>query len=324
MFADLPRWFGNPSQIFVTSKFALDNFIKTFNGKLPCFISTYRFPTRQTPIVDMSVFDIDSKFNLRIPYRDTKKLKEFCDKTDIPYVIDFSGGKGFHFFLITKPEEGSEEVRDKLYSIQLGIVNHLGIQAIDLPTIGRLRWLIRIPGTKYIRFDKKGKKMNNDNYCRYIPAEDFEQGLHHILTLVKEPGVMPKRPKATFSMDEVIEKIPKFKMKHRFSGNDNLELMQSAGSVMTPSACAVGLPCLQEIAKQTHPNHFDRIELVAWLKVQNYRDIAICGFIKSLKWTDYNYKDTITNVASIKARFPKCSYLRDRYPEACKNCGLRR
>jgi len=326
MFTDLPRWFGNPSQIYVTNKIALDNFINAFNGKAPCFISTYKFPTRNTPIVDMAVFDIDSKLGLRIPYKDTKKLKDFCDQKDIPYVIDFSGGKGFHFFLITKPEMGSSEVKDKLYSIQLSLVNHLNIQAIDLPTIGRLRWLIRLPTTKYIRFNKKGKKMeivNNDLYCRHIPSKDFDMGIDHILELVKEPGSIPKRPNATLSMDEVIEKIPKFQMKHRFNGNDNLEIMHSAGGVLTPAVCAVGLPCLQKIAMQKHPNHFERIELVSWLKVQGYRDMAIVAFIKNLKWTDYNYKDTANNVASVKPRFPKCSWLRERYPDACKNCSLR-
>jgi len=328
MFTDLPRWFGNPSQVYVTQKKALDNLIKTFNGKTPVFVSTYRFPTRNKPIVDMAVFDVDSKLSLRIPYKDTKKLKDFCDSKDIPYVIDFSGGKGFHFFLITKPEDGSEEVRDKLYSIQLSLVHNLKIHAIDIPTIGRLRWLIRYPGSRYIRINKeKGKKMeiiNNSLYCRYIPANDFENGLEHILEMAKTPGEYPKKPKATLSMDEIIDKIPKFEMKHRYNGNDNLELLKSASNIAVPTIRAVGLPCLQQIANQKHPSHLERVELVAWLKAIGYRDTAIIAFIKNLKWTDYNYKDTATNVSAVKPRYPKCTWLRDRYPELCNNCSLRR
>jgi len=329
MFRDLPRYFGNPSQIYVNNEAALENFIRVFNGKAPCFISTYRFITRNQPIVDMAVFDVDSKVSLRIPYRDTAKLKRFCDKNNIPYVIDFSGGKGFHFFMITKPENGNPNIKDKLYSIQLGIINHLGIQAMDLPTIGRLRWLIRIPTTRYVRFKRdKNKKVvdiiNNGLHCRYIPPDDFEKGLDHILKLAESPGEIPKRPKATLSMDEIIEKIPKFKMKHRFNGNDHLELMQSSKNVLIPTLPAVGLPCLKEIALQRHPSHQERIELVAWLKAMGYRDVGIVGFIKKLKWTDYNYKDTISNVASVKPRYPKCTWLRDRFPDLCKNCSLRR
>jgi hypothetical protein len=328
MLTDLPRWFGSPAQIYVENKKVFDNLINAFNGKRPIFVSTFKFPTRNVPIVDCAVFDIDSKLSLRIPYNDTKKLKDFCESKDIPYVIQFSGGKGFHFFLITKPEEGSEKVKDKLYSIQLSLVQSLKIHAIDLPTVGRLRWLIRLPSCKYIRINKDKNNgisiVNNGLYCRYLPPKDFDKGLNHILKLAETPGIIPKRPKATYSMDEIIEKIPEFKMKHKFNNNDALEIMQSSGSVMVPTTCAIGLPCLKEIASQKHPTHFDRVELVAWLKMMGYRDIAINGYLKSLKWTDYNYRDTATNVASIKPRFPKCSYLRGRYDDLCNGCSLRR
>jgi len=328
MFTDLPRYFGNPSQVYVTNKAALDNFLKVFNGKTPCFISTYRFPSREQSIVDMAVFDIDSRVSLRIPYKDTKKLKDFCDSKDISYVIDFSGGKGFHFFLLTTPEKGSEKVRDKLYSIQLSLIHNLKIQAMDLPTIGRLRWLIRIPTTRYVRIEKeKGKKMkitNNGLYCRYIPPDDFDKGINHILELAKEPGTYPRRPKTDLSLDDIIDKIPKFEMKHRYNGNDSLELMQSANNTLIPTVCAIGLPCLQKIAELKHPTHFERVELVAWLKAMGYRDVAIVGFIKSLKWTDYNFKDTSNNVASVRGRYPKCTWLRERYPDLCDKCSLKK
>jgi len=327
MFTDLPRWFGTPAQVYVTNKDALNNLIKFFNGKSPVFVSTYKFPTRDIPIVNSCIFDIDSKLSLRIPYKDTKKLKDFCDKYDIPYIIDFSGGKGFHFFLITKPEEGTPEVKDKLYSIQLSLVNYLNIHAIDLPTIGRLRWLIRLPTTRYIRFINKGNKMekiNNDLYCRYIPGYEFDKGLNNVLRLAQDPGIIPKQPPATLTMDEIIDKIPKFQMKHRYNGNDQLEIMQSSGKILVPSTCAVGLPCLQKIAQSKHPTHYERIELTAWLKIMGYRDIAITAYIKSLKWTDFSYKETAANVASIKPRYPKCSWLKERYPDMCTNCSLRR
>jgi len=325
MLTDLPRFFGNPQQIYVTTKFTYDRFIETFNGKTPCFISTYRFPTMLTPIVDLAIFDIDSKLNLRYPYRDTKALKDFCDKNDIPYVIDFSGGKGFHFFMITKPEEGNEQVKDKLYSIQLSLINNLGITSMDLPTIGRLRWLIRIPCSKYVRIDKKTKKKEvNGLYCRNLTGDEFEKGLDYILKLAKEPGITPKRPPAKQTLDDIINLIPKFQLKHRYNGFDNLEIMQSAQSTLTPTLCAVGLPCLQMIAKQKHPSHFERVELVAWLKFQGYRDTNIIGFIKSLGWNKFDLKDTTTNVLSIKPRLPKCSWLGTVFPEECKNCSFKK
>jgi len=326
MFTDLPRYFGIPSQIYVTNKLALENFLKMFNGKTPCFISTYRFPEPEKPVVDMAVFDIDSKVSLTLPYKDIKKLKKWCDKNDLKYVIDFSGGKGFHFFLLFKPIEGTQEIKDKLYSLQYSLINYLDINSIDLPTIGRLRWLIRMPTTQYVRYErkkKKVKKIKNGNFCRTISPNDFDKGLDYILKLAKEPGELPKRPSVKYSIDDIINLIPNYKLQHRYNSNDYLEFLNREG-ILTPTIDAVGLPCLKRIAQDSHPCHQARIELVAWLKVMGYRDIAINAFIKSLKWRDYNYKITAANVASIKPRFPKCSWLREQYPDICKDCSLKR
>jgi len=318
MFKEIPRWVGFPNQVYVTSDFARDSLVSKFNGKTPCFMSTFVFPTKQTMIVDRATFDIDSKLSLRIPYNDTKKLKGFAEKNDIPHIEIFSGGKGFHFYIFFKPEEGNEETKSKLYSMQDSIVRHLKVEAIDRPTIGRLHWLIRIPTTIYVN----GKGEKNGNYCRYIEPEEFDKGLDHILKIVKEPGELPKKPNAKQSMDEICELIPNYKERKVFDGiQTDFDLEQ--GGILTPRICALGVPCLQADIIDNEPSELVRMEATCFLKFLGYRDISIIAFYKTLKWRDWDYRKTEYKVGKMKPRFPDCKKLRAMLTDKhCEKCSL--
>jgi hypothetical protein len=325
MFTELPRYIGFPNQVYCEKKFAFDNFIKLFNGKAPLMVSTYQFKDRLTPIIDNMVFDIDSYFGMRIPYKNVQNLKAFCDKNNIPYIINFSGGKGFHFFMIIKDiipkEEEKQIIKDKIYSCQEAIVKHCTVEAIDYPTMGRLHFLIRYPTSVYIRMHQ-GKPEGNGFYCRNIPSEDFEKGLKHIAKIAQEPGDIPKKPKATKSLDDIISLLPGYKFYKRTNGKDIISIARTG--MVCPTIDAVGLPCLKEIATSTHPKHRERIELVSFLKFMGYSDIAINAFIKKLKWLDYKYAVTAYQVSTVRPRYPDCKYLKLAYNELCDKCTLKR
>jgi len=318
MFRELNRWLGFPNQIYVTSSFARDRLIEKFNGKTPCFISNFVFPTKQQMIVDRATFDIDSKFNLRIPYKDTRNLKKFAEKHKIPYRIIFSGAKGFHFYIFFKPEEGNELIKTKLLSLQQSLVEHLKIQAIDAPTMGRLRWLIRIPTTVYVN----GKLEKNGNYCRYIKPEEFDKGLKYIFKLVKEPGELPEKPKPKHTIDEICDLIPNYQERKAFNGTQ-IDFDLEQGAILTPTIPAIGVPCLQHYIKTKEPSELIRMETTCFLKFLGYRDISIIAFFKSLKWRDWNYGKTEYKVQQMKPRFPDCKKIKatisDKY---CKECTL--
>ena len=316
MFNELPRWIGFPNQVYVNSEFARNNLINKFNGKTPCFMSTFVFPTKQQMVVDRATFDIDSKLNLRIPYKDAKKLKYFAEKNDIPYRIVFSGGKGFHFYMFFKPEEGDEDIKSKLYSMQLCLVRHLKMQAIDIPKIGQLRCLIRIPTTVYV--NSSGEK--NGNYCRYISPEEFNMGLNYIIGIAKTPGVLPEKPEPKHTLDELCEMIPNFKRRHGFNGN-GVDFDLTQGGILTPTLEAIGVPCLQRHINDQEPSELVRLETTCFLKFLGYRDLSIIGFYKSLKWMDWNYRKTQYKVAQVKPRYPNCKMLRATLGEDdCKDC----
>ena len=286
----------------------------------------------KTPVVDNLFFDIDSYFSIRIPYRNSKKLVDFFEKRHIPTIINFSGGKGFHVFAIFKSqkvetEKSKQTMKNLMYSVQKYVTNQIGIEAYDDPTLGRLHFLVRYPTSKYIRPDDSGQLEWNNNYCRHIPKDDFEKGLKHISKLVKEPGIVPRKPKSTTTLQEFASTLPKFKVIERNNGvSPTLNIHSFMGKrqgMVVPTIAGLGVPCLKEIALHKHPSHFERIELVAWLKYMGYTDNTINAFIKQLNWLDYKYKTTSYQISKIRARLPSCNKLRDwGYENHCKNCTL--
>jgi len=329
MFTELPRYLGFPNQVYVEKPFSFKRFEEIFKNKLPFFVSTYQFKDKNTPIIDNMFFDIDSYFSLRIPYVNTRMLKNFCEEHNLPYVIVFSGGKGFHFYIRFKPiipknTEQKNEIRNLIYSLQLRIAKDIGIEAYDEPTFGRIRFLCRYPTSKYIRRDENtGDIYENGYYCRYISPNEFDKGLKHIVKVVKNPGKIPKPKPTNVSLYGIKEIFKDLVIKHRQDGIAENLLVQRAGSVV-PNITAIGVPCLKKIARNKHPTHFERIELVAFLKLLGYTDSAINAFIRDLNWRDYNYATTSYQVRTVNARYPKCSFLRKAYGDLCKDCSLMR
>lgn len=329
MFKEVPRYVGFPNQCWVETKFAFDSFEKTFKNKVPFFVSTFRYKDKETPVIDNLLFDIDSYFSLRIPYRNIKLLKDFCYKRDIPYIIDFSGGKGFHFFMLLKPmvaisEKTKDNLRDIMYSTQLRIAKDTGIEAFDEPTFGRLRFLVRYPTSKYIRQNEDtGAYETNELYCRNLTDEEFDAGLKKIIKTVAEPGEVPNAPKSDITLQSIVDGFKDFKIKHRENSKVEMMKLTRAGSTV-PTVAAIGVPCLQELAKHSHPTHYERVELVAFLKFLGYTDLAINAFIRKQNWTRYKSAVTSYQVSTIKPRYPKCEFLKKSYKHLCSKCSLRK
>ena len=328
MFKEMARYVGFPNQLYCESSFAFDNFEKMFKDKVPFFVSTYRFLDKKTPVVDSLYFDIDSYFSIRMPYKNIKNLRNYLRDRDIPTVINFSGGKGFHLYAIFKPEipktdAEKAKLKDLLYSVQMRIAEDCGTEAFDEPTFARLHMLCRYPTSKYMRADEEtGKLESNGFYCRYLTDEEFDAGLKKISKLAQEPGIVPRKPRATMTFKEFADTFKNFKMKHREESNGDLKLIIERQGENVPSVESIGVPCLQQIATKTDPTHFERMELVAFLKHLGYTDLSINAFIKQLCWRDYKYSVTSYQIRHIKPRLPKCSFLKKTYGDDCKRCTL--
>jgi len=329
MFNETPRFVGFPNQLWVETKFAFDNFERMFKNKVPYFVSPFRYKRKGVPIVDNLLFDIDSYFSIRMPWRNVKKLSDWCYKRDIPVIQNFSGGKGFHAFILFKPvplytPRDKVDVSNLMYSIQMRLSKELGLEAFDSPTYGRIRFLIRYPTSKYIRANEEtGKLEENGMYCRYLTNDEFDKGCKHISKLVKEPGIVPQPLKSDISLLQISHHFKNFKIIPRKADNQIKLKIKRLGNTV-PNVPALGLPCLQAIATNTHPTHFERVELVAWLKHLQYTDIAINAFIKNRNWTRYRPGITSYQIRSVKPRPVKCSFLEKSYGHLCKNCSFKR
>jgi len=334
MFTEVPRYVGFPNQVYCEKEFAFKRFEQLFKNKLPFFVSTFQFKGKDTPIVDNLYFDIDSYFSVRIPWRNVRLIKDWCYRRDIPYVINFSGGKGFHFYLMIKSEipktdKEKDKLRTLMYSVQMRIAKETKIEAYDEPTFARLRFLTRYPTSLYIREDEDtGVFSSGQLYCHNLDDELFDSGLKKIIRAVREPGVLPNSPKSDISLQDIADFFKDFKLIERSDkvGSDGFSerlLVQRAGTTV-PTKEALGLPCLKELVSHTHPTHYERVELVAFLKFLGYTDIAINAFIKNCKWTRYSYTITSYQVRTVKPRYPKCSFLKKSYGHLCKNCILRK
>ena len=322
MFASLNCWLGFPNRLYCESTYSLESLVNYYNGKRPCFRTVHRFVDRNTPLMDRLVFDFDSDLGWRIPYKEVKKLYDFCNEKNIDNRVVCSGGKGFHFYIMFKEEPVTDLSNSKVYSVQHSLKKYFNLQSTDEPLFGKKNLLIRIPTTKHISEDKKsGQFVDNGNYCRYLPPADFEKGLEHIEQLIKEPGEMPPSSPTSKTLDEIVNLIPDYKFRDKRDGNLNIDL--NPGGVLVPTIESIGLPCLKEMVKQLDPIYSDRLELASWLKLQGYRDMAIAAFMRNCKWQNFNVGKTMTILASIKPRFPKCSYLRERYP-SCNGCSFKR
>lgn len=322
MFNELPRYVGFPNQTYVEKRFSFNNFFRIFNGFSPFMVSTYQFKDRSTPIVNSIFFDIDSYFSVRFPYRNTLNLKKFCDRNNFDYIINYSGGKGFHLFIMFKPiipitDVEKQELKDKLYSTQLAIMKECNLESLDIPTFARLHFLVRYPTSKYVR-----EKETNGAYCRNLSSEEFEKGEKYISKLVKTPGEVPKTPDTNYTLDDIISKLHNYKLVKRTNGEDMISIIRAG--MEPPTINALSLPCMKKLVEREHPPHYERVELVAWLKFIGYSDLAIITFIQDRHWTRYNYEKTQYQVSTIEPRYPDCKKLRESYGDLCEKCILNR
>jgi len=325
-------WFDVSSKwIYTTTEDAISNLIKIFNGKKPCYISSYIFPTQNSIIFDRIVYDLDHPTDLNIAYKATLNLMEFCEEYSIPYIIVFSGKHGFHFYEFFKPCNNIDKF--KLLGIQHEQLRYCGIglrdkhgnpvdngllPAIRSQTLGRFRQVFRIPNTLYV---KKGEKSNR--YCRVLFPREFKKGIDHILHISKQKGEIPSIPQSTFNFREFYEILSIENEVPRIHRSINVSITNSSNSIPTLN---VILPvCLQKRIVTPNPSHLIRLETTAYLKFLGYSNESIINFYETLQWDDYNRGKTTYQVNSIFPRLPDCKKLKMECGCLdCKSCLLQR
>jgi len=159
-FLAVPRSFGNPRQIWDTQKnpvvHSRQQLIKLINqnnnGVNDVFVSVNRFFSflEHKPFqigVNKIFLDFDSK--LKYPsdaLEEVRKVIDYFDEMNIPFLVDFSGSKGFHIFIPLKEKiyTSGEYLSDITRSIMLQLKRNLNLNTID-PSVATPTKLCRIP-----------------------------------------------------------------------------------------------------------------------------------------------------------------------------------
>lgn len=119
-------------------------------------------------------FDIDSKIGIEKAREIAKKICEFLDANNIPYVVEFSGSKGYHIwiFMVEKTEakrakEFGEKVRDFFGFAKTGKL-HVEVYPKQSELVGdEIGSLLRLP---------LGRHPVTFNEARFVSTDQWEDG----------------------------------------------------------------------------------------------------------------------------------------------------
>lgn len=300
---DLPRSFGTPYQTIVSDIDTLDKLIKEQNGKTPVFISHNRFGVVKdcNPVtieVSKLFADLDSEDKPENALLDVRMLAQWCDKENLPWIAVYSGGKGFHFYLLFKPI--MVYYSDNLCVLYRNILDWL-TKELELRTIcfhgSSPRRLCRVWYTLHVTETQP----SNGRYCYPLKPEWVTQ------KSIVEIEQMSYNPPA---IDPV-----------NFDGKQSLTIFEFCATYgitetpITPTSDIVkskicefkGVTdkfilslfpnklCLQQAILSPNPKHPARFAITVWLKQLGYTEDWIFQFFQ-----DRNYID--------KHRIEACTY----------------
>ena len=188
-FLDVPRSFGNPKQWIdpvgnpcVHSRSKLVNLINTNNGVSDVFVSHNRLLSflNRKPFqigVNKLFFDFDSK--LQFPsdaLEEVRKIIDYLDEISLPFLVDFSGAKGFHIYIPLKEKvyTAGSYLSDVTRSVMLHFRREFGLKTID-PSVANPQKLCRVPYSIHPKTGLHCSPLNPD----WVREWDIEQIMNY-------------------------------------------------------------------------------------------------------------------------------------------------
>ena len=304
-FFEMPRAFGNPIQWIVNTKDELLQHIRDNNGKAPVFISHNSYPTFLDPkqqkvknVLQIKVsklfFDFDDEKKPENALNDLLKLADWCEMENIPILPVFSGSKGFHAYVLVKPEVYMAEagVSRITKGINLWLEQKLGFTTMDHKSLDAKR-LCRVLFSKHATIDKKtGQMVINGSYCLPLTPEMVRTlNITQIKEYAKEIHVIEYEPTGDLlTLDEILESFE----------IDIDKVIGAERKKKTATICDFKpvndgnlkqlfeeFPCiLNQLVNTRNPNHSARVATIIILDDLGYSEEWILEF-----WRQFNYVD---------------------------------
>jgi len=349
-FDKYPRSFGNPKQFYVYDWTQLYQNILMNNGKRVCFISHNAWGEigvvnhKELPTkiwYGTLFFDFDDEHKPENAQLDTIHLVEKLDEWKLPYIIQFSGSKGFHVFLhfiprlfdYNKYDNTEREMSLFIRRIFRWFKRTLKLRTLD-DTVGEPKKMCRLPYTRHV--NRKGKV--NDEQCVPLTKEMlFKWDINKIRDYSIDPPKIIIPEVHPVSLD-VVNFVMKYNVRLSdedvFSTNSPQIEWRSHEHISNKELkiyldhMAKHKPCIVSNLQTINPDHFTRVAFALYMK---HMGVSKEKFKKlyELLAIENNYIDfyvgTETREYQIDylydnpnyTREPSCTTIKQKYPHLC-------
>ena len=261
--------------------------------------------------IDKIVFDLDSP-NIQDAYVDTCLLVDKLKSDKIPYLIVFSGQKGFHVYALFKywrpPNKDTAIVANRaLYHYFLSEVN---LKTVDVKLIGDVSRVIRIPNTKHTKTGRYAIPLP-PSMCDELTVSDIISMSRDPKPIIIAHGVL-RDPREYIDLSSMYAREYATAEKLDLAGHSIPKTKREVIEMLKP----IIRPCiLYIVSRDPEPPHDIRTYFVEELVWLGYSVDEIVDIIRRLNWIDLNERITRYHVNKIYEKIVKEGRL---FPPTCK------
>jgi len=278
LFGIYPREVANPSRQVVHNERDVENFLIYNEGIRSCYISLYPLTGEITSIL----FELDGYARA---LEDAKKIYKYLTDAGEVVVPVASGRKGIHLYLLLKPKKYGSVKEAKLilyaktYSILISVFGEddYNKTTVDTSTIGDVRQIIRIPGTR--------RPPRNNSWCTYLTPGFMDSTWLDIINYTKMPHHMDRVPIPTTTLDDIPD--PSIPIKAPQLNNLDTSIPISGNWFLE----GVLRPCLYRGIMQPNPIHDVRVAATIDLLI-SCSPHEILQIYSDLGWVDFDSDET--------------------------------
>ena len=331
-FFEVPRAFGNPMQTIVKTENELYTLIHSNRGSKPVFISHNAFPSmiknnkgveEPNQINVTKIFlDFDSDRKPENAQLDAIKVMDFCERENIPFIVVFSGSKGFHIYIALKPTiyNYGDFLKNATKAVHIWLKKELGLRTIDLKC-AEPRRLCRVFYTPHVKEDKKSREViKNGMYCcPLFPEWVREWKIDAIMRYAVCPTKIDYKPKGNcISLDEFLTKFDinvadMLKAEFNDEGSSQNTIIAYTPVDNEYIEQILPHPCVHsQIGNNPNPCHFARFAAAAWFANIGRDRAWVLNFFRDRNYVDHKDDTCITQINNIydhAYKFPSCGKL---------------
>lgn len=279
------RRFGGEIPCYSTND--VERCIVNYHNAWNCGISVCTF-LNDTPYLLYVAFDFDDEQGLERPLREAIKTYNFFEIAGYDVMLNYSGSKGFHVLVQTKPEPYK---KSQLRSCHEFIQRFFNLETLDHKLFGDVVRKIRIPGTRHI---ETGNLCRNLAYSEGKPLD------------VTDFFVEPENGTYELQIDENID----------YRKGDTREYIRPciAQLVEDRDTWMTMIPDEEDF----QPDHLLRVSWVAMHLWKGFTPQEVLEKAEKIGWDDWNKRKTYNQIRQI---YRKGNYV----PYSCesmKSMGL--